>query len=276
MTENELTTYNRMSEVEKKQYRKHLYDNDRKKFYKLWRYNNQEKSNARHKRYEKKNYEKRVQYYKDNEKEVLDRRLKRVFGITVEVYEDMVEKQSNLCAICGKHETRTINHKIKKQIVVKSLSVDHNHVTGDVRGLLCYRCNLMLGHAHENQDILINTINYIIKHDSIDDKLQEVMYLGFYGEDSKVNFRINYESSMKRRKQTETLFNEQLSGCAICNLTIDRGVNLHSIDHNHLTGNVRSLLCNNCNWLIGHSCEDIRILLKGIKYLRKHEKKLIL
>lgn len=267
MTENELTTYNQMSEVEKKQYRKHLYDNDRKKFYKLWRYNNQDKSNERHKRYEKRNRDKRIEYYMKQGEGVLNRRLMRDYGITAHDYLGMVNLQDNRCAICGEKETRG-QQRIWGETNERLLCVDHNHETGKVRGLLCSKCNSMLGFGKDDPDILQRGIEYIINTDINDPNLQDVVYNGFYGEDTKVNFKINYEDSNKRRSQKEKLFIEQLCRCKICDSELEMGK--HAIDHNHLTGKVRGLLCINCNSMIGHGNDDVRKLTKGVEYLKTH------
>jgi len=60
-------------------------------------------------------------------------------AITQDQYNELLEKQGGVCAICGKVETvKTRNGKIR------SLAVDHNHTTGEIRGLLCFRCNTRL------------------------------------------------------------------------------------------------------------------------------------
>lgn len=58
----------------------------------------------------------------------------------------------------------------------------------------------------------------------------------------------------------------QQGRCAICN----HEPKLMHIDHNHATGQIRELLCNNCNRGIGHLKESIEILMSSIRYLRKH------
>jgi hypothetical protein len=73
---------------------------------------------------------------------------KHKYGITVEQYDLMVKEQNGLCAICQKLE---------------KLFVDHCHITGKIRGLLCLKCNLMLGSAVDNLDILNNGISYLKK-----------------------------------------------------------------------------------------------------------------
>jgi type I site-specific restriction-modification system R (restriction) subunit len=71
----------------------------------------------------------------------------RKYGITKMDYETMYLKQEGKCLICKKE--------------VPHLSIDHDHKTGKVRGLLCGSCNSMLGHAHDNIDSLKNAITYL-------------------------------------------------------------------------------------------------------------------
>ena len=77
--------------------------------------------------------------------------LKRKYGLTIEEYEVLVEKQDGLCAIC------------KKEDIISRLSIDHNHRTNKVRGLLCRNCNSLIGLAKESKEILLEAINYIEK-----------------------------------------------------------------------------------------------------------------
>lgn len=84
-------------------------------------------------------------------------RLMRDFGITLEQFNQAFEKQGGICAVCGRPETATINGKIFW------LSVDHDHNTGKVRGLLCHKCNIALGHLEENPVIIQSLLTYITK-----------------------------------------------------------------------------------------------------------------
>lgn len=78
--------------------------------------------------------------------------LKRLYGITFDDYVNLYKKQNGVCAICLQEcKTR------------KSLSVDHDHKTMVVRGLLCNRCNRAIGMLHEDPDILERAKKYIIK-----------------------------------------------------------------------------------------------------------------
>lgn len=70
--------------------------------------------------------------------------LMRQFGITLEYYNELLEAQSGCCALCKLPEkVKTRNGQVRR------LAVDHDHKTGRIRGLLCFRCNIALGHLEE-------------------------------------------------------------------------------------------------------------------------------
>jgi hypothetical protein len=60
--------------------------------------------------------------------------LKRVYGITLKEYNDILKSQSYSCASCGNADAGTRSK-------FNTFCVDHNHKTGKVRGLLCSSCN---------------------------------------------------------------------------------------------------------------------------------------
>jgi hypothetical protein len=78
--------------------------------------------------------------------------LRREYGITPEEFENMLHSQNGQCAICGTFEADAKHRR---------LHVDHDHITGKVRGLLCGRCNMMLGYALENTMVLEAAIAYL-------------------------------------------------------------------------------------------------------------------
>lgn len=57
----------------------------------------------------------------------------------------------------------TFLQTIVKSNFKKSLSIDHNHQTGKVRGLLCHHCNVGLGHFKDNIELLNSALDYLIK-----------------------------------------------------------------------------------------------------------------
>lgn len=116
---------------------------------------NLEKRREMYKRYEKKrgkrNSLKEREYqkkYRDNNK---DKRknvmLKIRFNLTFEEYNSMLEQQGGVCKLCGKEETARKNNSEEKRM----LAVDHDHDTGKVRGLLCAKCNVQLGHYEKTK-----------------------------------------------------------------------------------------------------------------------------
>jgi hypothetical protein len=74
-------------------------------------------------------------------------------GLTIEEYNELLVKQNGVCAIC--HEA---------EISRQRLSVDHDHLTGKVRALLCIRCNCLLGYARDSIQLLLAAVDYLKRH----------------------------------------------------------------------------------------------------------------
>lgn len=70
------------------------------------------------------------------------------YGLTDTDHRAMLLAQGGKCAICLTDITKRPN-------------TDHDHTTGTVRGLLCIRCNLLLGKAHDDEAILLAAIQYL-------------------------------------------------------------------------------------------------------------------
>lgn len=94
-----------------------------------------------------KNYKKTDKY--KNSKRKHD--LKHKYDITPRGYNDILESQNNKCAICG---TKDSGGK-------GCFHIDHSHNSGKIRGLLCYKCNTILGYANDNTSILLNAVEYL-------------------------------------------------------------------------------------------------------------------
>jgi len=77
-------------------------------------------------------------------------RIKAKYGISVAEYNKLFQKQNGVCAICGRTNKRR-------------LVVDHNHITGEVRGLLCDNCNKGIGLMGDSIPLFEKAIKYISK-----------------------------------------------------------------------------------------------------------------
>lgn len=80
------------------------------------------------------------------------RYLKARFDITPERFLELEVAQDGLCAICRKPP----NGRWPR------LHVDHDHVTGVVRGLLCFRCNAGLGHFQDDRSRIEAAVQYLV------------------------------------------------------------------------------------------------------------------
>ena len=81
--------------------------------------------------------------------------LKRLYGLTPEAYTALLEAQDFSCKICRATRAREGGSGYW------SFSVDHCHKTGRVRGLLCRKCNTLLGAVNDNPTILLKAIQYL-------------------------------------------------------------------------------------------------------------------
>jgi hypothetical protein len=81
--------------------------------------------------------------------------LGRLYGMTPQEYDARWKAQGGLCAACGRPERRTFRGRLYM------LSVDHDHETGTVRGLLCHDCNLALGRLGDNTEGVRKMLHYL-------------------------------------------------------------------------------------------------------------------
>jgi hypothetical protein len=82
----------------------------------------------------------------------LNRYLKSTYNITLQQYDEMLLEQDSVCAICGSDDPGHYGR----------FSVDHNHETNEVRGLLCNQCNVGLGALQDSPDILLKAAQYLL------------------------------------------------------------------------------------------------------------------
>lgn len=134
---------------------------------------NRDKENARARKYHKENREKALKAQKTWRQKNLEREaerrkqwaidhpetqrksgLKKRYGMTVDQWDALFEKQRQKCACCGASDLPS----------PKDWHTDHDHETGVVRGILCRSCNHMLGAAKEEPTRLQAGIAYLAKH----------------------------------------------------------------------------------------------------------------
>ncbi len=84
--------------------------------------------------------------------------LKRKYGITIEQYDALLSEQGGACAICGRKPRPDI-----------SLHLDHDHQTGQVRGILCFRCNNALGDFDDDASLLQQAVAYVLSYQATDE-----------------------------------------------------------------------------------------------------------
>jgi Recombination endonuclease VII len=137
----------------------------RKASNKSWKAANPEKVKANAKLYRERHKAELYEKYKEWEREskrkdpeaykAKTRRtnLKKAYGITIVEWDRMFAAQNGVCAICHRPETTG-----------QRLSVDHNHKTGKVRGLLCHRCNRGMGVMGDDPLILRSAAHYLESH----------------------------------------------------------------------------------------------------------------
>jgi hypothetical protein len=82
-----------------------------------------------------------------------DYRLKLSYGISFEQKCGIIKTQNGKCAICN-DELKTPKHT----------HLDHDHITGKVRGVLCNHCNRGLGGFKDSQTFLLKAVEYLFKH----------------------------------------------------------------------------------------------------------------
>lgn len=78
----------------------------------------------------------------------LARRLS-VYGLTIDQFDEMMLNQGGMCAICDRE---------------RNLHIDHDHITGKVRSLLCMPCNQAIGALQDSAERMLKAAEYIKKH----------------------------------------------------------------------------------------------------------------
>jgi hypothetical protein len=93
-----------------------------------------------------------IKQYEINPDWQIHKHLKQNWGLTLQQYDDMLEKQGNCCAICKTDDFGKTRG-----------AIDHDHITGKIRGILCNNCNNGLGRFKDDIDNLKQAIIYLKK-----------------------------------------------------------------------------------------------------------------
>lgn len=106
--------------------------------------------------YRKRNREKMVEYQKAHKKDKREYYFQRNHGLGLKDVLEMFDGQGGRCSICKKQMNMVGRNGDRAH-------VDHNHITGKNRGLICDNCNRGLGFFHDNIQSLKFAINYLKK-----------------------------------------------------------------------------------------------------------------
>lgn len=94
-------------------------------------------------------------YRAANPEKIVDCDLRRLYRIDLVFYQSLWNRQAGLCAICERPERMRFRGRLKR------LCVDHDAVTGDIRGLLCSDCNTSIGKLGHSPVMLASAMQYL-------------------------------------------------------------------------------------------------------------------
>lgn len=164
--------------------------------------------------------------------------IKSKYGLTPDQLDRLRAAQNNKCAVCG-DEFKLVNCSGCARPVYDKTTccVDHDHKTGMIRGLLCYRCNIGFGQLKEDPARLRAAAAYLAGGRE-NEPAPIGMTCGICGNE----------------------FGDKKSRC---------------MDHDHNTKKIRGELCHGCNLGLGHFRDDARILLAAAVYAERWARKII-
>lgn len=189
-------------------------------------------------------------------------RLMSRFGITLEEYDLLLVKQNHRCAICRKPQSE----------LKQPLCVDHCHLTGAIRGLLCRSCNLGVGFWDKIFPVTISRAEiYLAGQDGyglLESHYQKGCATGYakgsraYGRARHLRYYFGIEA-----QDYDLMLAKQGNCCAICGKQQSGEGRPMCVDHDHRTGVIRGLLCQKCNIGMGFLEKRPDFLSKVVAYL---------
>lgn len=175
--------------------------------------------------------------------------LKRRYGLTEDVVSAEMRRQGGYCLICL--------HR-------RDLHVDHDHDSGEFRGMLCFRCNGALGQFKDDPRIMRRAVDYL-----------EARLAGHYAPQPRRLGRALASGKAKSSRhyhlyrrygfgadEVQALIDRQNGTCPIC-----REAPAVHVDHDHVTLAARGVLCPDCNTGMGQLGDDSSVLRRAVEYL---------
>ncbi|WP_243708993.1 endonuclease VII domain-containing protein [Actinomadura sp. GC306] len=189
--------------------------------------------------------------------------LKLRYGVTEEEVERMIAEQGGVCVICLRAEAK---------------HVDHDHMTGLVRRILCFKCNGGLGQFEDDPERLRLAAEYLELDGSHARRLELETGARVFGGPERVrsdpDWRKRADSLASTRhyhlrqkygindEDAEWLLRMQVGLCAVC-----FDFPAKHVDHDHETGAVRGIACHGCNSGMGQLRDDPVALRRAADYL---------
>jgi hypothetical protein len=172
--------------------------------------------------------------------------LKRRYGLTEEDVAELQDRHAGLCLICLQR---------------RPLHVDHDHATGAYRGLLCFRCNGGLGQFKDNPQTIRRAVDYLEGriidpyHPSRGSRQRGAVAKG------RRHYRLTQRYGIGE-DDVRALIDRQGGSCPVC-----RKAQATAVDHDHVTGVIRGILCADCNSGMGQLRDDSWVLRRAVEYL---------
>jgi Recombination endonuclease VII len=174
--------------------------------------------------------------------------LERRYGITEQQVAELASGQGAYCMICLRR---------------RSLHVDHDHGSGEVRGLLCFPCNGGLGQFKHDPTVMRAAVDYL--EGRLGAPFQPVFGDRRKNRRSKRGSRRHYRLTGRYgigEDDVRRLVERQGGLCLIC-----RNARATVVDHDHVTLVVRGILCGDCNTGMGQLRDDPWVLRRAVEYL---------
>lgn len=189
---------------------------------------------------------------RSNPDKMKNEKLKNRFGITLEQFLSILKTQNNMCGVCG--------------TTLVQPCVDHCHVTGMVRGVLCRGCNSGVGSFKDSPETLHTAIRWIQGNQQI------VPFNGNVSDIIPPSCLLKYNITSS---EYVDMFVKQGGFCGICGRPLpykkqERGFSAN-IDHCHVTGKVRGILCGKCNRGLGLLKDSCEIITKAIEWVERKD-----